>query len=95
MKKQMKLFGRAIVVMLGLCVSGCGGESAEDVAETCMDFLEEAEFSEMRLLSTGGMIAWIDRVEGWRGQMTIKSVPSSLENRGARNIILEVQTKDR
>ena len=63
MNKQMKLFGRAVVVMLGLCIAGCGGESAEDIAETCMECLEEAEFSEMRVLSTGAMITWIDRAE--------------------------------
>ena len=63
MNKQMKLFGRAVVVMLGLCIAGCGGESAEDIAETYMECLEEAEFSEMRVLSTGAMITWIDRAE--------------------------------
>ena len=63
MNKQVKLFGRAVVVLLMLCVAGCGGESAEDVAEACMDLLEEAEFSEMRILSTGGMITWVDRAE--------------------------------
>ena len=63
MNKQLKLFGRAFVVVLGLCIAGCGGESAEDVAETCIDYLEDAEFSDMRLLSTGGMITWIDRAE--------------------------------
>ena len=63
MNKQLKLFGRAVVVVLGLCIAGCGGESAEDVAETCIDYLEDAEFSDMRLLATGGMITWIDRAE--------------------------------
>ena len=63
MNKQLKLFGRAVVVVLGLSIAGCGGESAEDVAETCIDYLEDAEFSDMRLLATGGMITWIDHAE--------------------------------
>lgn len=63
MNKLMKMFGRAVVAMLMLCVAGCGGESAEDVAEKCLDCLEEAEFSEMRVLSSGEMITWIDRAE--------------------------------
>jgi hypothetical protein len=48
--------------MLGIV--GCGGgDSADSIAEKCVDCLKEADFDGMRQMSTGGMIQWIDGAE--------------------------------
>ena len=52
----------ASIMMLGIV--GCGGgDSADSIAEKCVDCLKEADFDGMRQMSTGGMIQWIDAAE--------------------------------
>ena len=64
MKKRMKVVACAVVAMLALGIVGCGGgDSADDIAEKCVDCLKEADFDGMRQMSTGDMIQWIDRAE--------------------------------
>ena len=64
MKKRMKVVVYAVAVMLALGIVGCGGgDSADDIAEKCVDCLKEADFDGMRQMSTGDMIQWIDRAE--------------------------------
>ena len=64
MKKQMKLVVYAVVAVLMLGIVGCGGgDSADSIAEKCVDCLKEADFDGMRQMSTGGMIQWIDGAE--------------------------------
>jgi len=64
MKKQMKLVVYAVVAVLMLGIVGCGGgDSADSIAEKCVDCLKEADFDGMRQISTGGMIQWIDGAE--------------------------------
>ena len=63
MKKQIKLVVYMVAAMLMLGIAGCGGDSAESVAEKCVDCLREADFETMRQISTGGMFAWIDSAE--------------------------------
>ena len=64
MKKQMKLVVYAVAVALTLGVVGCGGgNSADSIADKCVDCLKDADFDAMRQMSTGGMIQWIDGAE--------------------------------
>ena len=64
MKKQMKLVVYAVAVALTLGVVGCGGgNSADSIADKCVDCLKDADFDGMRQMSTGGMLQWIDGVE--------------------------------
>ncbi len=64
MKKRMKVVVYAVAVMLALGIVGCGGgDSADSIAEKCVDCLKEADFDGMRQMSTGDMIQWIDRAE--------------------------------
>lgn len=64
MKKQIKLVAYAVAAVLMLGIVGCGGgDSADSIAEKCVDCLKEADFDGMRQMSTGGMIQWIDAAE--------------------------------
>ena len=64
MKKQMKLVVCAVAAALMLGVVGCGGgNSADSIADKCVDCLKDADFDGMRQVSTGGMIQWIDGAE--------------------------------
>ena len=63
MKKQIKLVAYAVAAMLMLGVAGCGGKSADSIAQKYVDCLEDADFDGMRQMSTGGMIQWIDGAE--------------------------------
>ena len=64
MRKQMKLVVCAIAAALMLGIVGCGGGNSPDsIAKKCVDCLEDADFDGMRQMSTGGMIAWVDRAE--------------------------------
>ena len=64
MKKQMKTVVYAVAAVLLLGIAGCGGgDSADSIAEKCVDCLKEADFDGMRQMSTGGMIQWIDGAE--------------------------------
>lgn len=49
---------------LALGIVGCGGgDSASSVTKKYVDCLEDADFDDMRQMSTGEMFAWIDRAE--------------------------------
>ena len=64
MKRLIKQVVKVFVAMLMLGIVGCGGgDSADSVAKKCVDCLEDADFDGMRQMSTGGMIAWVDRAE--------------------------------
>ena len=64
MKKQMKLVAYAVAAVLMLGIVGCGGgDSADSIAEKCVDCLKEADFDGMRQMSTGGMIQRVDAAE--------------------------------
>lgn len=64
MKKQMKLVVCAVAAMLMFGMAGCGGgNSADSIADKCVDCLKDADFDGMRQMATGDMIQWIDRAE--------------------------------
>ena len=64
MKKLIKLAACLVASIMMLGIVGCGGgDSADSIAEKCVDRLKEADFDGMRQMSTGGMIQWIDAAE--------------------------------
>ena len=64
MKKLTKLAGCLVASIMMLGIVGCGGgNSADSIAEKCVDCLKEADFDSMRQISTGGMLQWIDGAE--------------------------------
>ena len=64
MKKLIKLAGCVVASVMMLGIVGCGGgDSADSIADTCVDCLKDADFDAMRQMSTGGMIQWIDGAE--------------------------------
>ena len=64
MKKLIKGVVLAVAAILMLGVVGCGGgNSADSIADKCVDCLKDADFDGMRQMSTGGMIQWIDGAE--------------------------------
>ncbi len=64
MKKLIKGVVLIVAAILMLGIVGCGdGDSADSIAEKCVDCLKEADFDGMRQMSTGGMIQWIDVAE--------------------------------
>ena len=64
MKKLIKLAGCVVASVMMFCIVGCGdGDSADSIAEKCVDCLKEADFDGIRQMSTGGMIQWIDVAE--------------------------------
>lgn len=64
MKKLIKLAGCVVASVMMLGVVGCGGgDSADSIADKCVDCLKDADFDAMRQMSTGGMIQWIDGAE--------------------------------
>lgn len=63
MNKRIKLVVYMAAAMLMLGIAGCGGDSAESIAEKCVDSLRKADFEAIRQASTGGMLAWIDSAE--------------------------------
>ena len=64
MKKLTKLAGCLVASIMMLGIVGCGGgNSADSIAEKCVDCLKEADFDSMRQISTGGMSQWIDGAE--------------------------------
>lgn len=64
MKKLTKLAGCLVAPIMMLGIVGCGGgNSADSIAEKCVDCLKEADFDSMRQISTGGMLQWIDGAE--------------------------------
>ena len=64
MKKLIKGVVLIVAAILMLGIVGCGdGDSADSIAEKCVDCLKEADFDGMRQMSTGGMIQWIDAAE--------------------------------
>ena len=61
MTKLIKLAGCVVASIMMLGIVGCGGgDSADSIAEKCVDCLKEADFDGMRQMSTGGMIQWVD-----------------------------------
>ena len=61
MTKLIKLAGCVVASIMMLGSVGCGGgDSADSIAEKCVDCLKEADFDGMRQMSTGGMIQWVD-----------------------------------
>ena len=64
MKKLIKGVVLIVAAILMLGIVGCGGgDSADSIAEKCVDCLKEADFDGMRQMSTGGMIQWVDAAE--------------------------------
>ena len=64
MKKLIKLAGCVVASVMMLGIVGCGGgDSADSIADKCVDCLKDADFDAMRQMSTGGMLAWIDVAE--------------------------------
>ena len=64
MKKLIKGVVLTVAAILMLGIVGCGGgDSADSIAEKCVDCLKEADFDGMRQMSTGGMIQWVDSAE--------------------------------
>ena len=64
MKKLIKGVVLIVAAILMLGIVGCGGgDSADSIAEKCVDCLKEADFDGMRQMSTGGMIQWVDATE--------------------------------
>lgn len=64
MKKLIKGVVLIVAAILMLGIVGCGGgDSADSIAEKCVDCLKEADFDGIRQMSTGGMIQWIDVAE--------------------------------
>ena len=64
MKKLIKGVVLIVAAILMLGIVGCGdGDSADSIAEKCVDCLKEADCDGMRQMSTGGMIQWIDVAE--------------------------------
>ncbi len=64
MKKLIKGVVLTVAAILMLGIVGCGGgDSADSIAEKCVDCLKEADFDGMRQMSTGGMIQWVDAAE--------------------------------
>ena len=64
MRKQIKFVVYTVAAILMLGVAGCGGgDSADSIADKCVDCLKDADFDGMRQMSTGGMIQWIDGAE--------------------------------
>ena len=64
MKKLIKGVVLTVASILMLGIVGCGGgDSADSIAEKCVDCLKEADFYGIRQMSTGGMIQWIDAAE--------------------------------
>lgn len=64
MKKLIKLAGCVVASVMMLGIVGCGGgDSADSIADKCVDCLKDADFDAMRQMSTGGMIQWIDGAE--------------------------------
>lgn len=53
----------AVLSVLLLGITGCGGKTPDSVAKKCVDCLENADFDGMRQISTGEMIQWVDRAE--------------------------------
>ena len=64
MKKLIKLAACLVASIMMLGIVGCGGgDSADSIAEKCVECLKEADFDSMRQISTGGMLQWIDGAE--------------------------------
>lgn len=64
MRRQMQLAVYAVSAMLTLGIVGCGGGNSEDnFVEKYVDCLKAANFYGMRQMSTGDMLAWLDRAE--------------------------------
>lgn len=63
MKQLIEQFVRVAMLVALFCIAGCGGPAPDEVAEKCIDYLEEADFAGMREFATGGMVRWLDRAE--------------------------------
>jgi hypothetical protein len=64
MKKLIKGVVLTVAAILMLGVVGCGGgDSADSIADKCVDCLKDADFDGMRQMSTGGMIQRVDAAE--------------------------------
>lgn len=61
MKRSIEQFVRVAMVMATFCIVGCGGPAPDEVAEECIEHLQEADFEGLRKLATGGMLERLGR----------------------------------
>ena len=59
------------LIMAMFCLVGCGGPAPDEVAEECVECLQNADFEGMRKFATGEMVQWLDQAEGKYAEVMI------------------------
>lgn len=71
MKQLIDRVAQMFLVVAMFCLVGCGGPAPDEVAEECVECLQNADFEGMRKFATGEMVQWLDQAEGKYAEVTI------------------------
>ena len=71
MKQLIDRFAQMFLIMAMFCLVGCGGPAPVEVAEECVECLQNADFEGMRKFATGEMVQWLDQAEGKYAEVMI------------------------
>lgn len=71
MKQLIDRVAQMFLIMAMFCLVGCGGPSPDEVAEECVECLQNADFEGMRKFATGEMVQWLDQAEGKYAEVMI------------------------
>ena len=71
MKQLIDRVAQMFPIMAIFCLVGCGGPAPDEVAEECVECLQNADFEGMRKFATGEMVQWLDQAEGKYAEVMI------------------------
>ena len=71
MKQLIDRVAQMFLIMAMFCLVGCGGPAPDEVAEECVECLQNADFEGMRKFATGEMVQWLDQAEGKYAEVMI------------------------
>ena len=71
MKQLIDRVAQMFLIMAMFCLVGCGGPAPDEVAEECVECLQNADFEGMRKFATGEMVQWLDQAEGKYSEVMI------------------------
>ena len=71
MKQLIDRVAQMFLIMAIFCLVGCGGPAPDEVAEECVECLQNADFEGMRKFATGEMVQWLDQAEGKYAEVMI------------------------